>query len=332
MRIITAAGYYGTGTSAIIDLLKEYNDFCLVGQGDYEIRFVQDPDGISDLFYNLVENNHRHNSSDAIKRFIKYCKYLNGDFYSKRYRKFFGNNFKILTSDYVNAITQLKVKTWWHIDLIRKGRFINFIDLCLGKIARKLKRAEEMPSIACRNEYGYYTYLTEDDFCNITKKYLDDLFGSVCTSNNVLVEQLVPPSNVKRYAKFFNDLKVIVVDRDPRDIYIASREIYKTKIIPVDNAEDFCKWYRITREHRKHDSEKDYLLIRFEDMIYNYEKTIKMIESFVGTTSSEHLNKNKYFNPSVSIRGTKLFLKYPKYEKDVEYIEKELNEYLFNYE
>ena len=125
MRIITAAGYYGTGTSAVIDLLKEYDNFSLVGKGDYEIRFVQDPDGIADLYYNIVENNHRHNTSDAIKRFLKYCKYLNGDFYSKRYRKFFGNKFKELTIEYVNKLTQLKTKTWWHTDLIRKGRLIN---------------------------------------------------------------------------------------------------------------------------------------------------------------------------------------------------------------
>ena len=38
---------------------------------NYEFRFVQDPDGISDLEYNLVENHNRHNSGHALKRFKK---------------------------------------------------------------------------------------------------------------------------------------------------------------------------------------------------------------------------------------------------------------------
>ena len=46
--------------------------------GDYEFRFVQDPDGICDLEYNLVLNNHRHNSGYAIKRYEKNVKYLSG--------------------------------------------------------------------------------------------------------------------------------------------------------------------------------------------------------------------------------------------------------------
>ena len=70
MRIVTCVGYYGTGSSAVVDLLKEYNNYSLVGKKYYEIRFVQDPDGISDLYHNVVENNHRHNTSHAIKKFI----------------------------------------------------------------------------------------------------------------------------------------------------------------------------------------------------------------------------------------------------------------------
>ena len=332
MRIITAAGYYGTGTSAIIDLLKEYDDFSLIGNGYYEMRFVQDPDGIADLYYNLVENNHRHNSSDAIKRFLKYCKYLNGDFYSKRYRRFFGNNFKTLTDAYINSIVQLKTKAWWHVDLIRKGRFINFIDLCLGRIIKHIKKCEETPSFACRNELAYYTYISDGDFCSITKQYMDKLFGSVSKTNNILVEQLVPPSNIVRYKKFFNDLKVVVVDRDPRDVYIAAKKVYKANIIPAKNVKEFCKWYRITREHRKHDDPQEYLFIRFEDMVFNYEKAVQSIESFVGADPSSHSSKFKHFNPAVSMKGTRLFLKYPEFKKDIDYIEKELVEYLYPYE
>ena len=67
MKFITCASYYGTGSSAITDLVNECDN--VHDMGDYEFRFIQDPDGIADLEYNLVENNHRHNSGYALKRY-----------------------------------------------------------------------------------------------------------------------------------------------------------------------------------------------------------------------------------------------------------------------
>ena len=67
MKIVTCASYYGTGSSAITDLLSEYD--CCKSLYEYEFRFVQDPEGISDLEFNLVENHHRHNSGHALKRY-----------------------------------------------------------------------------------------------------------------------------------------------------------------------------------------------------------------------------------------------------------------------
>lgn len=69
MKIVTCAGYYGTGSSAITDILGEFVNIHFLG--DYEYRFVQDPGGIADLDYNIVDNYHRHNSGHALKRFRK---------------------------------------------------------------------------------------------------------------------------------------------------------------------------------------------------------------------------------------------------------------------
>lgn len=63
MRVITCASYYGTGSSAVTDFFSEFDD--IYSLGDYEYRFLQEPDGIADLEYNLIENNHRHNTSDS---------------------------------------------------------------------------------------------------------------------------------------------------------------------------------------------------------------------------------------------------------------------------
>lgn len=69
MRFISCASYYGSGSSAITDFVSEFDT--VYSFTDEEFRFVQDPDGVSDLEYNLVENFNRHNSGHAIKRYKK---------------------------------------------------------------------------------------------------------------------------------------------------------------------------------------------------------------------------------------------------------------------
>ena len=65
MNIVTTTGFYGTGSSAITDLLMEYD--CIKVKSDYEIRIAHDPFGIRNLEINLIENPNRHNSSFAFK-------------------------------------------------------------------------------------------------------------------------------------------------------------------------------------------------------------------------------------------------------------------------
>ena len=66
MRIITCISFHGTGSGAVDDFLKEF-DNCPSAPTNIECRFLQDPDGVSDLEYNLVENPHRLNSRNGIR-------------------------------------------------------------------------------------------------------------------------------------------------------------------------------------------------------------------------------------------------------------------------
>ena len=48
MKFISCASYYGTGSSAITDLISEYGS--VFSFTDEEIRFLHDPDGVDDLY------------------------------------------------------------------------------------------------------------------------------------------------------------------------------------------------------------------------------------------------------------------------------------------
>ena len=89
--ILTVTGCYGTGSSAVTDLIREFEGISCVS--DSEIRILHDPDGVSDLEYSLIENPNRHNSSQSIKRFKKRMYELDHIWFVRRFSRYFGKGF-----------------------------------------------------------------------------------------------------------------------------------------------------------------------------------------------------------------------------------------------
>ena len=333
MKIITCASYYGTGSSAVTDLINECDNVHFLG--DYEFRFVQDPDGICDLEYNLVLNNHRHNSGYALKRYEKNVKFLNGNWFVKKYNKFFGDEWMRLSSEYVKKLVATEYKGYWHQDVRDAGMVPYIIDRLYIKLMHSIPgvNKERNFTLFMNNMTNYATYPGES-FYSITKEYIDDLFTLVNTDNKefVMVDQLVPPSNTSHYLSFFSDIKVICVDRDPRDLYILEREYWNGTIIPHD-VNQFCIWFRATRAHKSREVDNDQILrISFEDLIYHYTHFKDKILDFCGIAASHHVNPRTRLIPEESCRNTKLFEKHHKYDKEIRIIETELSEYLYDYE
>lgn len=119
IRFISCASYYGSGSSAVTDYVSEFNN--VYSFTNEEFRFVQDPDGVSDLEYNLVENFNRHNSGHALKRFKKLVDFQSGNFLFKRYEKFFLGNWKKYSYEYIKNLTDFTYHGWWQYDLLDKG-------------------------------------------------------------------------------------------------------------------------------------------------------------------------------------------------------------------
>ena len=296
MRFISCASYYGSGSSAITDFVSEFDT--VYSFTDEEFRFVQDPDGVSDLEYNLVENFNRHNSGHAIKRYKKLVDFYCGNMFGKKYEKFFHGNWKKYSEKYIDDLTDFTYHGWWQYDLMDKGEFFYFRKRILNKILRMTvwRNQPERTLNTMKNEITYCAHPSEEKFLNCTKMYIEDLFGSVCRgANTVMVDQIVPPTNLKRYLRYFNDIKVFVVDRDPRDIFVLEKYVWKDGVIP-NNVEDFCKWFKYTRAHRKTElfDDKRVCFIQFEDMVYKYDETTKKIANWLGFELKEQTKKKQY--------------------------------------
>ena len=176
MKFITCASYYGTGSSAVTDLINECDN--VHSMGDYEFRFIQDPDGIRDLEYNLVENNHRHNSGYALRCYENNVRFLNGTKLIKKYNRYFGNQWRLLSQRYIQDLTYVKYRGSWHQELRDKGKFAYFIERFINKIAHGVFRVnrDKQIQLYLRKNWELGTF-PQDKFYDITKKYIEDLFS-----------------------------------------------------------------------------------------------------------------------------------------------------------
>ena len=331
MKIITCAGYYRTGSSAVTDFYSEF--LGCVSFGKYEFRFLQDPDGVSALETNIVEHPHRHNTSHAIKRFLKYSKFENGNFISRRYRKYFHDDYWKYTLQYVDELTKVKCDALWRYDKIERGGLYYFIDSMVAMISEKLNHGKKFSLLKLTHEKGYYTDISKEEFYRITKRYTWNLFKSWSEKcDYLIVDQLAAPSDPERYLNYVDDMNIVVVDRDPRDLFILESEA-KWGIIPYKNVEEFCEWYRVTRAHRKHEIYKsgNVMFLKFEDMVYKYDQTAKALMDFVGLDGEKQVDLKKKFDPEKSKKGTNLINAYPQYFDQVSYIEEHLKEYLYDF-
>ena len=331
MRIITCAGYYRTGSSAITDYLSEFEG--CKSFGVHEFRFLQDPDGVTSLEMNIIEHPHRHNTSHAIKRFIKYSKFENGNILSKRYRKFFGDEYWKLTKKYVDEITKVQCDSVWRYDKIERGELFYMINKVFEVVSEKINKGKRFTLLFFNHEQGFFTDISKEDFYAATKRYTSALFSKAAAdSEYLIVDQLAAPTEAQRYLNYVDDMYIFIVDRDPRDLFILESEA-KWGVIPYKKVEDFCEWYRITRKHRSIDQNDPsrVMFVQFEDLVYEYEATTERIRKLIGLDPSKHVSPKMKLDPAKSKRGTNLVNVYPQYKEQVKYIEEHLPEYLYDF-
>lgn len=329
MRIITCISFHGTGSGAVDDFLKEF-DNCPSAPTNIECRFLQDPDGVSDLEYNLVENPHRLNSGYALRRYMKFARET-----AYGYRKIFGSNWLKYSQEYVDSLVTETYKGYWHGDLqLLSGpqKFIYYSrrakDKLMPKPLKKPFRYNYFP-----NQDYYHVHITRDEFIEKTQAYVDKLCRLLNPKNQpfIVLDQFVATSNITRYLSYVKDIRVIVVDRDPRDLFVQQRR-YGDHVLPAE-AEPFA---RVFRDHRAMigdiPDDAPVLRLQFEDLIFHYDEEMKKIVEFIGEDWSHHVAPKKHFNPAVSAANLQMWKKFPEYAEDCEIIAKMLPEFLYDFE
>ena len=295
LNYICVIGYGRSGSSACIDLLKEFEGLHIL---DGEFRIAKDPHGLLDLESALVDNWDFMRSDIAIRDFISYCHMLSrGSGLFKRFGKDFENkiniNFMNFVEEYVHSLTDFL----YFGDSAVHRYSSSSLQAFVSRIRSKLNKSNAIST--------YFSKPSEDFFINKTQFFLDNLFVNFLDKGDTIVlDQSISPVNIKNTKKYFRSSKVIVVDRDPRDIYIDLVE--KGMLIGADlniqrSADKFIEWYGLMRNNLKNevgDKElsKCVLRLNFEDLVCDYEKSVKKINIFF-KSNMIYKSKYKFFNP-----------------------------------
>lgn len=334
-KIIVPTGYMGSGSSAITDLVSEFKD-CKNEFKSYEYVLLHCPNGLFDLEDRLLNGNNAIRSDEAIRTFQSQMKKL----YDKKfwwvgnYKKIIGENFMDITNEYINSLINFNYQGYWYTHEEVNTKM--FLKLLIRKPFKLLTLNKIRFNKILKYKDGMKICLpTNDEFYTKSKKYIYRIIEEISRgAENVVLDQFLLPFNLHRVDNYFDDeLRVIAVERDPRDVFIINKYIWQEKQIcvpmPLD-VNEFCKYYRRMRKSEIECNSSKVLRVKFEDLIYNYDNKVKEITKFLGFTEQDHINKKTRFNPDLSIKNTQLFNN-PIYKEEIKVIENELKEYLYDF-
>jgi len=325
--IIGACGYGATGSSAIMDLLREFDNTNILSKIEFILPYF--PDGLEDLEYH-VRNYHKYMASAvAINRFRKFTKW-------PMFTRVTNGEIKKLTDDFLSKIVQI---SWngrsWADKYIRSTGEL-FIASAFFTLIRKLRFIKS--NKLCDNLFKHKIEISimSENFDASSKYFMTEILNAMGRDPQkmTVLDQPFEGCNPVKSFKYFENPKAIVVDRDPRDHYLFAKNFLRPRglaQIPCDNADDYIQYFRLIRKSpldlRKRD---DIIFLNFEELIYDYENAVSRVANFCGV--SEHTHKGVYFKPTHSRNNTQLFKKYTGFEEDIAKIERELPEYLFHFE
>jgi hypothetical protein len=146
-----------------------------------------------------------------------------------------------------------------------------------------------------------------------------------------MLDQAIPPIGVAQYTRYFDSPKVIIVDRDPRDLYVMNKTQWGSGYIPSDSVELFIQWYSMTRGMREKELSDTVLFMPFEALVYNYEHSLQRIMNFANLLEENHTKKLRCFNPELSKKNTMHFLRHPDLRNDIAKIESMLPQYCYKF-
>jgi hypothetical protein len=330
LAYVDLSGYAFTGKHAAIDLLREFRRFH-VAKFAFEFNIMRVQGGIRDLETALVDDWSPIRSNAAIQRY----RLLIDRFASKNawlrptswfhatgwnYEVFFQGRFRARSNRYLEELSEAEWMAEWPYPMAE----MHGTELFRRKLLRLLgvKSAFDVPVVLAAP--------SSEAFMAVTRDYLADLltaFAEGSGAHTVVMHNTCEPFNPGRALRYFYDARSIIVDRDPRDNYVAQFSVRSVMVPP----EIFVQRYRLYRElAKKHaDPPGRVLRLQFESLVLDYEQTLPRIYAFLGMAPADHIAPRRYFKPEESSRNIGIWRSHPK-QDEIEYIRRELSDFCYH--
>ena len=300
-EIVFVAGLGSTGSSALIDLLKEVETYYTL---ENEFRLFVDPGGLVNLHDALVNNWSIFQSDIAIKNFKKIVKSLSSKWRSPNshidHSKYLDKEFINQSNEYIEKLINLHYKgIWYGIDniWIRQLHKIPFI--------YKYRLFTKSMYVSNKFSNSEFNKLTDNYVKNMIDYCLDKAQKKhFCFNENLSC--MFP----EKILNMVSGSKIINIIRDPKDVYADSIRV-KWMAIPKDRKKYidwqiavYNGWMEVEKSARKWDPYSEKLrVVKFEDLILKYDETINSIFKFLNINKDEHVLKKKFLNPSFSSKN-----------------------------
>lgn len=323
MKVVDISGFGHSGKGVISDILKEFEGY-QVPHYNFEFNLLRIQGGLIDLKHALIDNWSPIRSDAAIRRFYNLVEKIGPKaailspktlFYSNgmNYDAYFNGKFSDLSKDYLFSLISASYLGDWPYPKIDELPFKQFT----SRIKRVMGFSPSLIDV----------YLSDPDvFYLKTRKYLSDLFDTVRQQDTrvFVTHNAIEPFNPAAGINLFENAKLVVVQRDPRDIY-ASTIVSEGAFIP--NYETNANWKLkknmlgnnidlfIERQLLYYKNmNKDYdngqvLRLKYEDVVLNYDAVLAQLYDFLEESRSVHIHKGKFFNTELSKNNIGLWKK-----------------------
>lgn len=326
------SGYSFSGKSAYNNLIAEFENFH-THAFDFEFDLLRTKDGILDLYITLIQNWSPIRSSEAIRNFKIVINAYGGNksFYDKltkhgRHYDYYFPDFTKYSQKYIDDLIDATWKGQWPFAFEKSLISKIFLYKIIQKLGYKNIFEEEV----------FLSSPSKDFFINRTKQYLEEILTSNISVGTkfIVMNNVFEPFNPNLSMQFFDNVKSIVIDRDPRDIYLSALAYDNKdgskgwKATIGKNVDDYIQRFKAYRMHVVENEDSNILRINFEDLVLNYEETLNKLFIFLEEDKSIHKYPKKYFNPEVSKKGVGMWKNVNgQLKKDIDKIYSELKEY-----
>lgn len=328
--VVDVSGYSFTGKSAFFDLLCEFDGFTHHSK-EFEFDLLRVRSGILDLKFALVDSWSPIRSSEAVSAFHHLISTIGGNkstysrlFQSGAHYDHYFPGFTEISLRFIDSLICAKWNCEWPYPLYGKNKW----NICFTKAMQKIGCMRESQFILSR--------MTAEEFYDRTRLYFNELFGALGESacSGFILSNAFEPFEPLQSIALFDCAKSIIVDRDPRDIYLSALMAGKIAGSKVGQAvtgggvQTFIDRFRVYRSKFENQSPSVYRT-NFESLVLNYDEELLRIRNFLGPENLNHSQKGAYFNPNESAKniGQWKMDKNKKYFSDVELIKSELLEF-----